>query len=163
MQHKQCLRCGETKPLSSFYFVKARNKHHVYCRSCKSAYNKRHYRENKQRYIDCVMAKKRERLPINRRKLWAYLLANPCIDCGEPDPTVLEFDHIDPSAKTASISEMISSYTWRRIKQEIGKCEVRCANCHRRRTAKQFGWYSVAMSVEHPPVPVAQLDRAALS
>ena len=27
------------------------------------------------------------------------------------------------------------------LKQEIAKCEVVCANCHRRRTAKQFGWY----------------------
>ena len=44
--------------------------------------------------------------------------------------------------KTANISEMIgANIAWRRIEAEIAKCVVRCANCHRRKTAIDFGWY----------------------
>jgi hypothetical protein len=30
---------------------------------------------------------------------------------------------------------------WNRVSAEIDKCEVRCANCHRRKTVKQFKWF----------------------
>jgi L-lysine 2,3-aminomutase len=54
----------------------------------------------------------------------------------------LEFDHINQETKMSCISEMIRDQRpWRVILKEIAKCEVRCANCHRRRTAKQRGYY----------------------
>ena len=34
-------------------------------------------------------------------------------------------------------------YSLNKLKQEIAKCDVVCANCHRRRTARQFEWYRV--------------------
>ncbi len=78
----------------------------------------------------------------NRKKLLAYLLEHPCVDCGESDPVVLEFDHVR-GEKRFTIARAVSGSTrsWKLIKIEIDKCEVRCANCHVRRTAKQFGWY----------------------
>lgn len=121
------------------------DKRHPYCRVCKSVYNKAHYRENRARYLELVMAKKRERLPLNRERMWAYLHHHPCVDCGERDPIVLEFDHLDPTTKTTEVGRMLADYTWTRIEQEIAKCEVRCANCHRRKTAHQFGWYTTKM------------------
>jgi len=80
----------------------------------------------------------------NKRKAYEYLSNNPCVDCGESDPIVLEFDHIDPSTKSFKISRRISGSTtsWKRIYEEILKCEIRCANCHRRRTAQQFNYYT---------------------
>jgi hypothetical protein len=36
---------------------------------------------------------------------------------------------------------MISGYGWNRILAEIAKCQVRCANCHRRKTARDFKWF----------------------
>jgi hypothetical protein len=61
------------------------------------------------------------------------LMASRCIDCLEDDLLVLEFDHVGekhdmvmPMAKRGCSLE--------RVKQEIAQCEVRCANCHRRRT-----------------------------
>ena len=63
------------------------------------------------------------------------------MDCGEPDPVVLDFDHVS-NAKIANISYLLNSVgSWRRLEAEIEKCEVRCANCHRRKTAKQQHWY----------------------
>ena len=64
------------------------------------------------------------------------------MDCGERDPVVLDFDHITPSVKGYKVSYLASQgLKIKTIEQEIELCEVRCANCHRRRTAKQFGWY----------------------
>lgn len=54
-----------------------------------------------------------------------------CIDCGYSEHAVaLQFDHTGDNKKM-NVSDMIrSDYSWITIKQEISKCEVRCANCH---------------------------------
>jgi hypothetical protein len=62
------------------------------------------------------------------------------VECGESDIVVLEFDH--QRDKTLNVSALSrEGYSLDRLKQEIAKCEAVCANCQRRRTAKQFGWY----------------------
>lgn len=77
----------------------------------------------------------------NRQKAYQYLADHACVDCGEPDPMVLEFDHIN-GTKLGNISDMISgAFSWRRILEEIEKCDVRCANCHRRKTARDYKWF----------------------
>ena len=73
-----------------------------------------------------------------------YLRDHPCVDCGEDDIVVLEFDHLRD--KVSAIATMISSREpWWRIEAEIAKCEVCCANCHRRRTARRAGSYRTTM------------------
>jgi hypothetical protein len=70
-----------------------------------------------------------------RMWVWAYLLEHPCVDCGENDIRVLEFDHRDPGQKHGAISRMVADRCGvNKIKAEIEKCDVRCANCHRRRS-----------------------------
>jgi hypothetical protein len=83
-------------------------------------------------------AKRRLRLR-NVRFVWNYLELHPCIDCGEDDPVVLQFDH--QGDKTMKVSQMVNHSSLERLSAEIAKCEVRCGNCHTRRTAKQLGWY----------------------
>ena len=73
------------------------------------------------------------------RYILEYLLKHPCVDCGEKDVTVLEFDHVKNKLKP--VSSLIRAGATSLIEKEIEKCEVRCANCHRRKTAKQFGWF----------------------
>ena len=54
--------------------------------------------------------------------------------------TVLEFDHIGP--KRASVLILAwSDYSLETIEREIAQCEIRCANCHRRKTAAERGQY----------------------
>jgi hypothetical protein len=75
----------------------------------------------------------------NRINLLDYFLTHPYVDCGESDPVVLEFDHLRD--KSYNVSALLRAWSWNRVLQEIEKCEVVCANCHKRRTAKQFGWW----------------------
>lgn len=86
--------------------------------------------------------------------LRAWCSINPCIDCGEDDYTVLEFDHVR-GKKVASISTIASGKGYKRpdsvkerrstfktLLEELQKCEVRCANCHRRKTAERLNYYA---------------------
>jgi hypothetical protein len=77
----------------------------------------------------------------DRELMVEYLLSHPCVDCDESDVMVLDFDHVTDT-KTANVSNLVSrGASWQRIEREIAKCVVRCANCHRRKTALDFGWY----------------------
>ena len=135
-----CTRCKQPKPLSEFNFkIKAKNLYSYHCRECSKTYVKTHYLNNKQYYL--LKAKKRNTLVRNeiREYLWNYLKDHPCVDCGETNPIVLEFDHVQN--KLFAISSSSRRYTLGVVKIEIDKCEVRCANCHRIKTAIQFGWH----------------------
>jgi hypothetical protein len=70
----------------------------------------------------------------NRQRLYAYLSEHPCVDCGETDVRVLEFDHVRDN-KSANIAGLLNNaVSWSTIEKEIAKCDVRCANCHRIKT-----------------------------
>ena len=86
--------------------------------------------------------------PVHKLRvfLWNYLKTHPCVDCGENNPIVLQFDHLKPSDTSFSITQYVSDRTVKGLpktskraleplKKEIAKCEVVCANCHLIRTA----------------------------
>lgn len=112
-----------------------------YCNSCSSLVSLDQVAINCGRCKACDSKKSKSRSQDNRKKIVEYLKSNHCVDCGESDPVVLEFDHTDPTKKIDNISNMVRR-SWELIKKEIDKCDVVCANCHRRRTAKQFNWYN---------------------
>jgi hypothetical protein len=64
-----------------------------------------------------------------------------CLDCGlkvEPHITyVFDYDHRDPHLKSFTISQHLHSYTEYVLLQEMSKCDLVCANCHRHRTNNQ--------------------------
>ena len=101
-----------------------------------AAYRRAHYQRNKDAYKSKAKAWTKATILSNREKIDLYLTARPCVDCGEPDIVVLEFDHVR-GKKRNDVSVMVNrGCTWKTIASEIDKCEVRCANCHRRRTAR---------------------------
>ena len=59
------------------------------------------------------------------------------MDCGQNDPVVLEFDHLRD--KRFNVGSGLPYRNWESILAEIQKCEVVCANCHRRRTSRRIG------------------------
>lgn len=77
----------------------------------------------------------------NKVKLLKYLLDHPCVDCKEADPIVLEFDHMPGFEKKFEIGRAVggSHRGWDAIMKEIEKCEVVCANCHRKRSHARLG------------------------
>jgi hypothetical protein len=88
---------------------------------------------------DLYAAQRRHRIKI-RGKLFELLSTKACADCGEKDPVVLDFDHKNPKHKFKPISKLLSGHwSWKSVKLEIKKCEIRCANCHRRKTYIQQG------------------------
>jgi hypothetical protein len=91
------------------------------CRPCRSAYGKEHA-ANRQRYIDRAKAKKQQLTLERTRWLIGYFAAHPCVDCGEADPIVLEFDHLRD--KSFAIGPKVAQTSWQRILAEIDKCEV---------------------------------------
>jgi len=103
-------------------------------------YAREHYRQNKARYSTGDWGRKRSSRGDLSREIDEYLLAHTCVDCGESDPLVLEFDHRDGVDKLETIAFLRARGRRDELLAEIEKCDVRCSNCHQRRTAKQFGW-----------------------
>ena len=140
---KRCSTCGETKPLSAFN-RRSPNRWQSACKVCNSEYLKEHYANNLAYYVAKSARFKRTRKAANLAKLLAYFETHPCVDCGETDQVVLQFDHVR-GEKIAAVGTLFNECRpWEVIAAEIEKCEVRCANCHWRKTAKEFGWYAYA-------------------
>lgn len=76
---------------------------------------------------------------IVRKLILDHLQMNPCVDCGERDPIVLEFDHRGEKKFNISAAYTVG-YSVAAVSAEIAKCDVRCANCHRRKTYKERGF-----------------------
>ena len=136
---QKCYSCGELKPADQLAWRrKQQGQRDSFCRPCRSAYHRKHYAENRRRYVAQAGERKR-RLALERTKyLLEYFRAHPCTDCGEGDPVVLEFDHIGED-KLFDIAQSLPYRSWQSILNEMQKCEVVCANCHRRRTAERRG------------------------
>lgn len=110
------------------------------CRDRSADRSKQYYAENKPKHIQEVRKHKRANYLFVREQVVEYLLDHPCVMCGESNPIVLEFDHLRD--KCYNVSRMLaSSMVWETILKEIEKCQVLCANCHRIKTAKDFGWH----------------------
>lgn len=136
---KKCPKCNNKKLIDQYGKNKS-NKDGLqdYCKSCVKIINHEYYTRtphlNKQRQKYKLENKRIAREYVNR-----WLDNHPCVDCGEEDIVVLDFDHLGD--KVSAISNMISAgKKLEDIKDEINKCLVRCANCHRRITFHRAGW-----------------------
>jgi hypothetical protein len=87
-----------------------------------------------------------------RAWLLIYLRERPCVDRGNDDVRVLEFDHRDGATKLGAIAILAGQgIGLARVKAEVEQCDVRCANCHRVRTHVQRGWWARTSSPTSPP------------
>ena len=102
--------------------------------------SRRHYAKHREKVI--AKAKVYSKAAKNRIRAFinAHLVANPCVDCGETNIIVLEFDHIGDDKKFNISDATRFGYGMKKLKDEIAKCEVRCANCHRKKTYERGGW-----------------------
>lgn len=68
-----------------------------------------------------------------KKKIWLdEQKVTGCINCPEKDPACLDFHHRDPQHKKANLSEAIAQWSIERLQNEVNKCDILCANCHRK-------------------------------
>jgi hypothetical protein len=148
------------KPIADFNFKnRATGRLHPFCRQCQHAWNRAHYARNKATYIANAHRNSARDFGDNLDRLIDYLAEHACVDCGERDILVLEFDHRERTLKPLAVANMLRNHSWAEIAREVAKCDVRCANCHRRRTAQQLGWRKMAL--KHSRAGAAGLEPAA--
>lgn len=139
---KRCSYCRKSKSSSCFY--KNRSKPdglQNICSECAKHFSGEYYQRNKEKHKSKVKKWRTAKNRVMKAHATLYLNEHPCVDCGEHDIEVLDFDHVDEKKKSYMISKMIKTgFSWNKILKEIKKCQVRCANCHRKRSYKQFGW-----------------------
>jgi len=128
---RRCTKCEEEKPLEDFSFrSKKANRRHAWCKPCLYARQKAGYEANPQVQIDRI---KRHR---HRNRDWMHEVKDcPCMDCGvKYHPAVMEFDHRLGTKKLFNVSVGVLSRSRRVVLEEMSKCDIVCANCHRMRT-----------------------------
>jgi hypothetical protein len=88
---------------------------------------KRHYSDRKE-YLISAVQKRRKKI----RQMAIELAGGKCRICGyERCREALEFHHLQEGGKDFSISDKGHSRSWDRVKSEVSKCILLCANCHR--------------------------------
>ena len=106
---KICSICHQEKNIKEYYKI---NGHYLsYCKECKKSKERNKYKE------------KVEQLDNYKKQL-------KCKKCGEDRFYLLDFYHKDPKVKDFNISDH-SRANLETLKNELDKCDVLCANCHR--------------------------------
>lgn len=144
---KTCSICSVSKPESEFFFRNKKiRKLHSQCKDCFVANRRKtwrdHYHKYGSKYREHAIERNRKIKNNLRAHMLDYLRDKSCANCGMNDARVLEFDHIVPAKKSFSIARaMASTFSWERIMNEITKCQILCANCHKIKTAQEGSWY----------------------
>lgn len=100
------------------------------CQACNREYQRQHYLAHKETYLDKAYARR----DMMKQFVWGILCQSQCVDCSEADPIVLEFDHVR-GVKLGNVMNMAQDQAAKsKIQSEIDKCEIVCANCHKKRT-----------------------------
>lgn len=144
---KKCTKCGLEKPPTDYFFKdKQKGRLHAQCKLCYQIHRQTYSREHYLKYGNAYRERAKQRRALIKKDLQdqmlLYLRDKSCAVCDESDVRVPEFDHLNPSQKSFSISKGITDgLKWEKILTEISKCRILCANCHKRHTAIQYGWH----------------------
>lgn len=134
-----CSKCGVGKPLEEFPRRADRSSGRgTICLACGRIYRRQHYLANVPYYVAKAHRGRAVLRGRNYERVFDHLRTHPCVDCGESDIRVLEFDHLDPALKTTEVSKLLGGASWSRVLLEMEKCAVRCGNCHRRKTLRDL-------------------------
>lgn len=102
----------------------------------RQAYAQRYYRDNRRELRERGAKRYEATRALIREFIASYLADKACVDCDESDPIVLDFDH--RGDKEFNIGEAAGlGVSLDRVKAEVAKCDIRCANCHRRKTYRE--------------------------
>lgn len=131
LTHRTCIKCEEEKLISEFSKQSSNadgSGYKSYCRLCYKDMRRKYYLKDPKKQIN-RSKRSRERLQYEFQLLKSKL---ECENCGESDPRCLDFHHINPKLKLKPVRDCFFKNGKTVAEQEINKCEVLCANCHRK-------------------------------
>jgi hypothetical protein len=129
----RCARCNVKKHPKCFSVNKGKRR--KTCKPCIAKQIRAYYARSPE-YRKAQKALHRRKVLEGQKRVNDYLKFHPCVDCGEINPIVLEFDHLKKSKKNRDVTSL-ARMAWKSVLKEIAKCEVVCANCHTIRTARR--------------------------
>ncbi len=114
MEKKLCTTCNQEKLINEFYQKKDRKRGSTQCKQCFNNY--------------CIVR-------WRTRKIKALIYkGSSCVDCGLSYPqtpySVFDFHHLDSNEKDVDWSKL-RLRSWDKVTEELDKCVLLCANCHR--------------------------------
>lgn len=108
-----------------------------YCTDCNTAVSRSWQKRNPDKVKQYTEKAKNKRKARQWLIVVEYLRSHPCVDCGEVNIVLLEFDHVR-GVKKCSVGSLINgSQADKAILGEIAKCDVVCVRCHRYRTVRR--------------------------
>lgn len=117
-------------------------------------YSRKYYEANKEKHKALSKANK----AVGKAR-WAIFKASlKCTQCGFNHPAALDFHHVDPSEKENLVSKLVSNGCFAAAMEEVQKCVVLCANCHRVHHANE---QQKEKSVKIQPLTTNQLPEHA--
>jgi hypothetical protein len=131
---KRCGKCAELKPLDDFHRWKRGDGYQPWCKACRKVYD--------AAYSARTLARRRERRAERKREfvVWYAELkeSRPCADCwGRFPAPAMQWDHLPGTEEVANVATLALGLCKERVLEEIGKCELVCANCHAIRTVSR--------------------------
>lgn len=128
---KKCAECGKNKEYKDFpKDSRLKIPYAARCKECKNRYNKQYLVTEEQK--EAQRKRVRTRPKILRKFVIDYKIKNNiCVDCKKSfDYWILQFDHLEGFEKKFEFHNIHTLGTLKKIKEEILKCEIVCANCH---------------------------------
>ncbi len=129
---KQCCTCKETKKLTEF------NKKHTtkdglqnICRECSKKRSRKYYKDNREQHYKDVKANNRRYVKRNIDFVQEYKSIHGCLLCPEKANCCLDFHHVRDKEVCVSVAVYLA-YSIDKLKKEMDKCILLCANCHRK-------------------------------
>lgn len=128
---KKCTVCKQEKDWSEFNKNSTKKDGlQTLCKSCMRIRFKAYYEKNREKQSRVVRERNLRIIAECREYIGNYLQQHPCVDCGNSDIRVLEFDHVRGEKRLGVATLARSGYGLNAVVKEIEKCEVRCKNCH---------------------------------
>lgn len=131
---KKCSKCKSEKSFNEFTNRKrSKDGKNSRCTSCTRSENKYHYFHSWEENRDRIDRNHYNRIKVLRKLCDDIKVKSGCVFCKyNTHPVALDFHHIKPDTKVATISAMINAkVTEPKLLNEIEKCIVVCSNCHR--------------------------------
>ena len=126
---KHCTKCQILKSLDLFSSKKeAKDKKHSICKDCIRLAMKARY----DAFPEIKKAQNKKRKDKIKLFINALKKEKGCCVCGETDPVVLDFHHLNPNEKNKDVSYWVHNKSKKKVLEESAKCVIVCSNDHRR-------------------------------